>query len=66
MIPALNIILITIAVMIMIEGILLFFFENELKKLLKQLIKKKGEIKRLGFIEIIISAIILMIVLAIP
>jgi len=64
----LSIILTILATLIIIEGLIISIFSNDVKKILKELIKNKFLIKRIGLIEIVIGAVlfILAIILRAP
>ena len=56
-----SIILATIAILVIIEGLILTIFPLKMKKALHQITKNKKHIQKIGVIELIIGMIILLL-----
>jgi len=56
-----SIVLITIAVLMVIEGLIISIFPKQVKKAIKQIFKNQKQIVKIGLIEVIIGLLILFI-----
>ena len=58
---AIQIVLGTLAVLMVIEGLIISIFPKQIKKAIKQIFKNKKQIVKIGLIEAIIGLLILFI-----
>ena len=58
----LDTILITISIMILIEGLIIVIFPIKLGKAIKKIFKNKQEVVKIGLIEVILALLILFII----
>jgi len=58
-----DVILLTVAVLAFIEGLFMFLFSLRVKKVLREMSKRKFKLRKIGLIEMIIAIIVFLVVL---
>ena len=58
---AYEVILFILGILALVEGLWVFFFHNSVRKILKEMSKKKSNLKSLGLVEIVVGIILLVL-----